>query len=136
MSGAIRLQQHTSRSRRVLAAVTGLWLVAFGVLGARHESQVAHYVDARTGVVLHASAMASHHRCQQSDIHATRGATTDDVCGVAQTLHQASSPAVAHVQIASAVSFALDLVSSPTRSTTAQRHVLRLAPKTSPPLAA
>ena len=133
MSGAIRLQQHTSRSRRVLAAVTGLWLVAFGVLGARHESQVAHYVDA---VGLHASAMASHHRCQQSDIHATRGATTDDVCGVAQTLHQASSPAVAHVQIASAVSFALDLVSSPTRSTTAQRHVLRLAPKTSPPLAA
>jgi hypothetical protein len=135
MSGAIRMQQRSaSRVRRVLAAIGAVWLVAFGVLAVRHESRVAHYVDAETGVVFHASAMVGGHTSTQSDVHSSDdGAPDHDACGISSAFHQASSP-VAHVPLAIVPVTATASVVRLARAVVfANQLVYRLAPKTSPP---
>ena len=125
-----------SRARRVLAVVTGLWLVVFGVLGAQHESRVAHFVDAQTGLVFHATAMIGHHTGHQSDVHGCDEIPEHDACTISSTLHQATSPAVARAHVVGAPEVPLVYATPPARAANASQLVYRFAPKTSPPVAA
>jgi hypothetical protein len=120
----------TANVKRLLAALAGLWLVASGVLGARHEAQVAHAFD-RYGVAFHAAGLVGDHTSRDSDIHAA-GARDHDACGIATTLHQATRPSPAHVRVAPVP--AIEFVSrTDARAAATARVVYRLAPKTSPP---
>lgn len=119
--------------RRVLATVTALWFLVFGLIGASHEARVAHVIDAQTGSVLHAPALTGSHTNHQSDVHPSDAAAEHDVCAMAQALHQASSVSVActHVSIAPELVVAADPIAE--RTITTPGDVYRLAPKTSPP---
>lgn len=137
MSGAIRLQQRgASGARRLVAAITGLWLVAFGVLGVRHESRVAHFVDVGTGQVFHASAIVGEHTGHHSDVHPSGSAPDLDPCAVAATRHQSTTPALAPVQLVLLLQAATPPVDRAPRAAVASQLVYRLAPKTSPPVVA
>jgi hypothetical protein len=137
MSGANHMQQRVSRARRVLAAVTAVWLVAFGVLAARHEAGVAHYVDAATGLVLHASAMHGAHTSTQSDVHSSDTGADHDPCGISSAFHQASRPGTASIKLAIVPVVACSSGARAARSAVvANQLVYLLAPKTSPPIAA
>jgi hypothetical protein len=124
-----------SRPRRVLALVTGLWLVVFGVLGTRHEAQIAHYVD-QSGHAHHAARLAGAHTATQSDMHAVDGDPDAGACAIETTLHQAASPHVAPPAVVYAPR--AELVAEPAAHAIVHAGALlyRLAPKTSPPLAA
>ena len=124
-----------SRSRRALALVAGLWLVAFGVLGPHHEAQIAHYVD-QAGQAHHAARLAGAHTATQSDIHATDGEPDASACAIANTLHQAASPHVARPAIVHAPRIELAAERTALPFVHAGASLYRLAPKTSPPLAA
>ena len=137
MAGAIHLQeQRACIARRVLAVVTGLWLVAAGVLGAHHEASVAHVVDARTGAVFHGSAIDGQHTSDQSDIHRSEGTPDHDACALETALHQPASSAVAHPRTAIAPDFRGEAIRPATHAALAARVTYREAPKTSPPAAA
>lgn len=131
MAGASRLQV---RSRGV-AAITAVWLVVCGVLAMRHEAQVAHVRD-RAGAYVHARTLVGHHAGHDADIHGQRNPDADaGECGLLTAAHQ---PVSAHVQTPAVVTTA--------HATCAQdpphmaipaiaTAILRLAPKTSPPVA-
>jgi hypothetical protein len=137
MSGANHMQQRASRAGRVLAAVAAVWLVGFGVLAARHEAGVAHYVDAATGVVFHASVMLGAHTSTQSDVHSSDTGPDHDACGISSAFHQASSPAVAFVHLAIVpITAGAPGVHAARSAVVANQLVYLLAPKTSPPVVA
>jgi hypothetical protein len=116
-------------SRRALAAVTAIWLIACGVLGARHEARAAHYFDAH-GQAFHASKMTGQHTTSQSDVHARDSAPDHDPCSLV-TAHHVTT---VHVNVSVSVSVSdprtltLTLALTPTTA-----NVLAVAPKTSPP---
>jgi hypothetical protein len=136
MSGAIRLQQPRAfRARRLVAAVTGLWLLAFGVLGARHESRVAHYADGQTGQVHHGWRSDCRNRTGQSHIHSAKAENDHGVCEIATVLHQAARPSASPPVVMPALATAgVELATAHAVGHTVDR-VYRLAPKTSPPSA-
>ncbi|HEY1558088.1 MAG TPA: hypothetical protein VGF94_24830 [Kofleriaceae bacterium] len=137
MAGAVRLQeQRACIARRVLSTIASLWLVAYGVLGARHEAHVAHVVDARTGAIFHGSAIDGNHTSDQSDVHRSKGTPDHDACVLASTLHQPASPAVARPHVAPSPVTALAQAAPIARTALATRATYRTAPKTSPPVAA
>jgi hypothetical protein len=126
--------QRACAARRAIAAITGLWLVAFGVLGARHEASVAHYTDARTGEVFHAAASGCADRSADAPTHAhaADSSADHDGCALAAVLHQAIRPDVA----VPALAHALEPVVADRRTerlAALPRALYRLAPKTSPP---
>jgi hypothetical protein len=137
MSGASHMQPRASRAQRVLAAIAAVWLVAFGVLAARHEAGVAHYVDAATGTVLHASAMIGGHTSTQSDVHSSDTGADHDPCGISSVFHQASRPGAAVAMLAIVPITACTSGARAARSAVvANQLVYLLAPKTSPPVVA
>lgn len=136
---AISLQQKSraSRARRLFAAVACAWLILAGLLGARHEAQVAHVVDSRTGELRHASAFVGTHTGDQSDYHAASDGDADtDVCAITATLHQAARSENAPVVVITAPRLELRSPISLTALATISANVYRLAPKTSPPVRA
>jgi len=137
MAGATHLQeQRACIARRVLAVVTGLWFVACGVLGAAHEANVAHVVDARTGEVFHGTAIAGTHTSDQSDVHRAEGTPDHDACTLVTALHQPATSAVAHVHVATLPHVRGEADRPAPRALFTARATYREAPKTSPPPAA
>jgi hypothetical protein len=135
MSRAIRLQQRrgASRTRRLLAIVIGLWFVACGALGTRHEAEVAHVVDRATGQVRHAEQMIGEHtNTTQSDVHGETENGDHGVCSLSTALHQAVRAPQARL-VADSPETTFVCVRGGVLSTLAVTLVYRLAPKTSPP---
>ena len=125
-------RRHTPR---VLASITGLWLVIATVLAARHEAQVIHVVDG-SGHSFHASRMVGHHTTEQSDIHASGAAPDHDACELAASLHQAASAACSRPDVVHAGRTTIASAAPTTARSTLAERVYRLAPKTSPPVVA
>jgi hypothetical protein len=121
---------------RVIAAATALWLVACGVLAARHEANVAHVRDA-AGAYIHGKALAGHHEGHSSDIHGQRHPDADaGECALLNAFHQpasadVASPAVVTIACATPV-WRID----PDAVSAIAVAVYRFAPKTSPPATA
>jgi hypothetical protein len=118
---------------RLLAALAGLWLVASGVLGARHEAEVAHVFD-QAGVAFHAAGMIGDHTSNHSDVHSSDGSRDHDACGIETTLHQAARPSSPPPRVVDAPAIAVVVARAPARVALADTLVYRLAPKTSPPV--
>ncbi len=118
--------------RRLLAAVSALWIVIGVVLGARHEALVAHHVDPHTGASLHVAGIVGAHTGDRSDVHRSHG--SDDVggCEIIAALHAqmrvatTGSPAVLALAAVTSTTFAPATAPVSTR-------ILHFAPKTSPP---
>jgi hypothetical protein len=132
VSAASRLQVRN----RVIAACTAVWLVVCGVLASHHEATVLHVRDA-AGEYVHAPGLDGHHTGRQSDVHGQRDPGGDvGECALLTAFHQAASaqvtaPAVVTTARATHVE---DL--PPAATTVVAAAVYRLAPKTSPPIAA
>jgi hypothetical protein len=122
-------------TRRLLAACAGLSLLAFAVIGTRHEAQVAHFLD-RGGHAHHAAKLAGRHRTTMPDVHSADRDSDTGACAIATALHQAASPTVARPHVA----FVPGLTTATSHLSAAGERSLallyRLAPKTSPPPAA
>ena len=122
----------TDATTRVSYAL--IWLVVAGLLGARHEAEIAHVVDHHTGLVVHAPALSGHHGIGESDIHGQADPRGDhDACALVAALHQAVR-AVFVQPLALAVSRVAVLV-APRTPAFVVVDIYLLAPKTSPPLA-
>jgi hypothetical protein len=121
--------------RRAVAACIGVWLVACGVLASRHEADVAHVRDLRTGAVVHAAHLSEQHdAARSSDFHRQSEPDADHgACALWVASHQAATTTVARPAIAPAIRSAAFVVPLGARGTAAARGVYRLAPKTSPP---
>jgi hypothetical protein len=119
--------------RRVSALVAAAWLILGVVLGARHEAEEAHAIDAQ-GEAVHASQLIGHHTGDQSDIHGVADtSSSNDPCAVITALHQACSARV-HAPTVAVVAYHDAQATARTTSTAAHvAAVYRLAPKTSPP---
>jgi hypothetical protein len=120
----------------MIALLAGLWLIAGGVLGMRHEAHVTHVLDG-IGQAVHAAKLTGAHEAgSQSDIHGQADRNSDHgLCAVSTTLHQAGSPEHAKPEVSLAPPTWLDSAATHARIAVASRHVYRLAPKTSPPVA-
>ncbi|HEY4239787.1 MAG TPA: hypothetical protein VGM88_08225 [Kofleriaceae bacterium] len=120
----------------MIAAVTGLWFVACLVLGARHEARVLHYEDA-AGRHVHATAMLGEHTAAQSDIHASGAPSRDhDACDILTGIRQAArASAPVNLVLAACETVAIEPTVDLDLAITGAA-LYRLAPKTSPPLAA
>lgn len=131
VAGARRLQVRS----RGIAAITAVWLVVCGVLAMRHEAQVAHVRD-RAGAYVHARALLGHHAGHDADVHGQRNPDADaGDCALLTAAHQpvsahATAPAVITTARATCVQ-ALPRTAIPAIAAA----ILRLAPKTSPPVA-
>lgn len=137
MSGALQLQQQRRRSARAIAALTAVWLVLGGALGARHAAEVAHVVDARTGEVHDADRLVGAHTATQSDVHGTATHDADgDACAIMAALHQAARPDTGAIAVITPRAETIRAAIWVLADTTPTRAVYRLAPKTSPPRAA
>jgi hypothetical protein len=118
---------------RVLATLAGVWLVAFGVLGARHEAQVAHHIDVRSGRAIHATSLVGDHTSRHSDVHARVVGSDADACELLTVLHQAASAAFSAPTLACRPHDGRTVACAVSYEAVASRRVYRLAPKTSPP---
>lgn len=137
MARAAAVQVGSTRfARRLLAVGAAVWLVAFGVLGARHEARVAHVTDALTGAIVHAGPTGCHDHETQSHADGAPAAGDHDACELLGVLHQSAAPAVAWAGIR------LVAVTPPQHAPCSSelmlrsRAVFRIAPKTSPPIRA
>jgi hypothetical protein len=120
------------RRRRVIAALTAVWLVLCGVLGARHEAEVRHCID-RNGNSVHAPKIVGAHSGTDSDVRATDGEADTDLCAIAATMHQSASAACTRPRLPCPREHHGATTHVAVRGTIAVRRVYRLAPKTSPP---
>lgn len=128
---ATRLQER--RSRRVIAALGAAFLLLVGILGARHEAEVAHARD-RLGNFVHGQALTEHHEeGPTSDMHGrTAHRHAAGPCALLAALH---APAV-WAQPPAAPVAALAVRENPAPRAAAVHGRIagyRLAPKTSPP---
>src|SRR5260221_14792879 len=116
MAVAMRMQERrgASRTARVLAAIIGTWLVVSGALGTRHEAQVGHVLDPKTGLIVHAAQIVGHHDAsKQSDVHRQADDSSDNgVCPLSAALHQAACLDVARPVVADTLASQL-VVDSP-----------------------
>jgi hypothetical protein len=121
---------------RVIAAATALWFVACGVLAARHEATVAHVRDA-AGSYVHGKALAGHHDGHNSDIHGQRNPDADaGACALLSTYHQPASADISAPAVVATACTTHERHIAPATFLTTAAAVYRLAPKTSPPVAA
>jgi hypothetical protein len=122
--------------RRAFALIAAGWLVLGFVLGARHEANEAHVVDAR-GDAVHASRIVGAHHGDRTDIHAVdSGCEGSEPCAIVSALHNPISSQVAAPLVAvvtAAVPTSLDSIAAAIAAPGVT--VYRLAPKTSPPRA-
>ena len=123
-------------SSRGVAAFTAVWLLVCGVLAGRHEATVAH-VRTSAAVYVHGSALTGHHESQNSDVHdqRDRGADTGE-CALLAAFHQAASAHVTALAVDSTVCATRVQDIAGTAAPAVAARVYRLAPKTSPPVAA
>jgi hypothetical protein len=124
-----------SRTSRIVVAAIAVLFVTSGLLGRRHEAQIAHVLDPSTGLVVHAQHLDGHHApSKSSDIHGQADGGDHDACALSAAIHQFAvavvAPAVAH---ATPAILALD---TPCSRAAALADVYRFAPKTSPPITA
>ncbi len=121
------------RSRRAVAAVAAALLVVIGLLGARHEAEVAHVRDQR-GDLVHAQELAEHHHTgPAAHLHGREDhAHAPGACALLATLH-ASATASRPLAAAVAPGVAHDLGAPPIAAVHGGIAGYRLAPKTSPP---
>ncbi len=118
----------------MLAAIACAWFVLAGLVGARHESTVAHVVDLRTGELCHADAMVGAHTGDRSDYHDRAEQDSDhDVCAITAVVHQAVRADVARPTVAAPACVERCQATLAEHRLVRAAAVYRLAPKTSPP---
>jgi hypothetical protein len=116
---------------------TAVWLLVCGVLAGRHEATVAH-VRTSAAVYVHASAPTGHHEeSQNSDVHDQRDPGADaGECALLAAFHQAASAHVTAPAVGSTACAMRVQEIAGTAAPAVAARVYRLAPKTSPPVAA
>jgi len=121
------------RSRRAAAALSAVFLLLVGVLGARHEAEVAHVRDQR-GDFVHAQQLADHHESgAAADMHSRdEHRHVAGACGLIAILHGSAVSARAPA-VAAAAAVEGDLGAPPSAAVHGGIAGYRLAPKTSPP---
>jgi hypothetical protein len=127
---ATRLQER--RSRRAVAALSAALLLVIGLLGARHEAEVAHVRDGK-GNFVHAQKLADHHEAgPAAHLHSRAEHRHAGDCELLAFLH---APAVSATPVAAIAAPALaDELGAPPIATVHRAIAgYRLAPKTSPP---
>jgi hypothetical protein len=121
------------RSYRAVAALSAALLLFVGLLGARHEAEVAHVRDQR-GDLVHAQELADHHHSGPA-AHLHGRADHDHApgaCALLAALHaSAVAPRPPAVVVASVAEH--DLAAPPIAAPHGGIAGYRLAPKTSPP---
>lgn len=122
--------------RRLLAVGAAVWLVVFGVLGARHESRVAHVIDAQTGAIMHAGPGVCHDHNPASHVEGVPASGDHDECELLGVLHQSAAPALAWAGISVVAITSEERAPSAFVRVVGSRGVYRVAPKTSPPVRA
>ena len=134
-----RYQASHARPRRagrsVVATLAGLWLIAAGLLGMRHEALVTHTTDVLTGQVVHASLVVGPHDATRAGVYPVAPGGSDGVCWLVSALHQPQSPSSAPPVMAVAVAAHVVPDVTPAAAPARVTALLRLAPKTSPPRA-
>ena len=121
------------RSRRAVAALSAVLLVAIGLLGARHEAEVAHVRDQR-GDLVHAQELADHHHTgPTAHLHGRDGHAHDAGACALLAFHHAPAVAARPSGVALAPAVAHELGAPPIAAVHAAIAGYRLAPKTSPP---
>ena len=130
----LRQRRHASSASRLFAACFGLWFLACGFIGARHEAEITHVVDQRTGLVFHASRVSDHHDATKpADIHRHDESDGGHECALSTALHQAASDRVSRPSAVDRGQPSANTLSVPGVVGRVERGVYRLAPKTSPP---
>jgi hypothetical protein len=121
------------RSYRAVAALSAAVLLFIGLLGARHEAEVAHVRDQR-GDLVHAQELADHHHSgPTAHLH-----SRDDhdhapgACMLLAALHASAVASRPPAAIVAAV-VAHDIAAPPIAAVHGGIAGYRLAPKTSPP---
>ncbi|HEY3745885.1 MAG TPA: hypothetical protein VGL17_06565 [Gemmatimonadaceae bacterium] len=134
MAGATAVQVDSAPwARRLLAVGAAVWLVAFGVLGARHESRVAHVIDAQTGAIVHAGPSACHDGNPVSHVHGAPNSGDHDACELLNVLHQSAARPMSWMGV-TVVAYETSAFQCSTSAVAVRtRGVYRVAPKTSPP---
>ncbi len=109
-------------------------LLACGVLGLRHQAEVVHVLDQRTGHDVHSIGQTCDDSLTQAHVHAPP--TSDHVpesCSLSAATQQMAVPVITPHLLALAATFVP--VASPTAGQPRVRSLLHAAPKTSPPAA-
>ncbi len=121
------------RSRRAAAALSAVLLIVVGLLGARHEAEVAHVRDQK-GDLVHAQELADHHHAGPSaHLHGREDHDhAPGACSLLAVLHASADASRAQVAVA-APSIVHDLLAPPIAAVPGAIPGYRLAPKTSPP---
>ena len=121
------------RSSRAVAALSAALLIVVGLLGARHEAEVAHVRDPQ-GAFVHAQKLSGHHEsCSAADMHGRdEHRHASGACGLLAVLH-GSAISSRPPAVAAAPAIARDLEAPPIAAVPAAIAGYRLAPKTSPP---
>jgi hypothetical protein len=121
------------RSRRAAAALSAVLLIVAGLLGARHEAEVAHVRDQK-GDLVHALKLADHHQTSPA-AHLHGREDHSHAAGACTLLAVLHAPAVAARPPAAlpAPSVVNDLLAPPIAVVPGAIPGYRLAPKTSPP---
>jgi hypothetical protein len=121
------------RSRRAVAALSAALLIVMGLLGARHEAEVAHVRDGN-GDLVHGQELAEHHENgAAAHMHGREDHShIEGACGLLAVLH---APAVASRPPAALVPLAVshELTVPAIAAVHGAIPAYRLAPKTSPP---
>ena len=128
---ATRLQER--RSRRAVAALSAAFLLVVGLLGARHEAEVAHVRDQK-GDLVHGQELAEHHEAgPTADMHSREAhGHAAGACALLASLH---APAVSARPPAAVIASAgtQEICAPPIAAVHGGIAGYRLAPKTSPP---
>ncbi|MBC7975709.1 MAG: hypothetical protein H7138_12085 [Myxococcales bacterium] len=120
---------------RCCAVLTALWLVACGVLGLRHHAQVGHIPDLHANAVHHAPQLTGHHNTGAvPDVHGRRDAGGDDgACALASS-HEVGVPLLLPIAVTTELSSTGTAACGTSRLARSSSRILRIAPKTSPPI--
>jgi hypothetical protein len=120
------------RTRMSVAALAVLFVTS-GVLGIRHEAQVAHVLDRSTGLVVHAQHLSGHHAPNKSsDIHGQADGGDHDARPLSAAVHQPAiscgAPIVAF-GTPSLIAFDPPALRSPQTSIASHRRPPRRSPR-------
>jgi hypothetical protein len=120
---------------RVVAIATGLILLCVGLMANRHAAEVAH-VREQSGRIVHAQQASEHHEASTSaHLHGIDGHTHAGDCELLALAHERITIAKAPVIVAP-VATTFTFVTAAVHDIVVTRAAYRIAPKTSPPLAA
>ena len=122
-----------TRLHKALALFAACLLIVCNLVALAHQAAVAHVLDARTGLALHAPTTGCRDAAEQTHAHQLPGQTDVDSCELSAALHQ---PAVAGAPPVIAVTPVAvpQLASTAAPSAIVVRStLLHVAPKTSPP---